>query len=325
MNCTSWIRSLAAALLSINAAVASAQSYPARPIRVIVPVPAGSGMDVVGRIATDKMAQNIGSPVVVENIGGANGMVGAAAAARAPADGYTLLIWSESAPLSALTHSKLSFDPVQDLHPVGTIAKGVFYLSVHPSLPVNTVAELVALAKSKPGTLAYGTSGVGSPHHVVMEMFAAAVGVQLLHVPYKGSSDTVTALMRGDIQLAMGLPSSFAPHLKSGKFRGLAVAAPERSKLLPELPTITETGVKGVEYMSWYALFAPAGTPRPILERLYAEVDKVVADKAYIEDRLGKVGLEPLASRSLDEVLQITRNYYDMLAPVVKKAGIKME
>jgi len=305
------------------AAQAIAQSYPARPIRVIVPVPAGSGMDVVGRIATDKLTQNMGVPVVVENIAGAGGAVGGGVAARAQPDGYTLLIWSESGPLAALTNSKLNYHPVKDLVPVGLVAKGVFFLSVNPSLPVNTVAELVAAAKAQPGKLAYGTSGVGSPHHVVMEMFAGATGIELLHVPYKGSSDTVTALMRGDVQVAMGLPSSFAPHLKSGKFRGLAVAAPTRSPLIPDLPTVTEAGVRGVEYLSWYALFAPTGTPEPILERLHAEMAKVVGEKAYIEERLGRVGLEPYARPTLAATRRIAQEYYDMLAPVVEKAGIK--
>ena len=304
---------------------ALAQTYPARPIRLIVPVPPGSGMDVVGRIAGDKMAQNMANPIVIDNIGGANGTVGAAAAARATPDGYTLLIWSESASLAALTLSKLPFDPIKDLQLVATIAKGEFYLTVNPTLPATTVAELVALAKAKPGTLAYGTSGVSSPHHITMEMFATATGIQLLHVPYKGSADTVTALLRNDVQVAMGLPGSFAPHLRSGKFRGLAVAAPERTKAFPDLPTITESGVKGVEYLSWYALFAPTGTPQPILERLHTEVTKVVADRGYSEDRLGKVGLEPYETKTLAESLRLSKAYYDMLAPVVRNAGIKVD
>ena len=180
MTMKTWIAGMLSVAGWLAAVAAMAQPYPARPIRVIVPVPVGSGMDVVGRILTDKMATNMGVTIVNDNVGGANGMVGAGQAARSAPDGYTLLIWSESSSLAALTHSKLGFDPVKDLQPVGTIAKGVFFLTVNPALPVTSVAELVALAKSKPGTLAFGTSGVGSPHQVVMEMFSNATDVQLL-------------------------------------------------------------------------------------------------------------------------------------------------
>ncbi|MSQ18303.1 MAG: tripartite tricarboxylate transporter substrate binding protein [Betaproteobacteria bacterium] len=312
-------------IFALAAGVACAQGYPAKPIRMISPVPAGSGIDVVARIAADKLAQNMGATIIVDNIAGAATMIGAAAAARAAPDGYTLLFWSEAAPLGALANPKLTFDPVKDLLPVGTLAKGVFFLAVNPSLPVNSVAELVALAKLKPGALAYGSSGIGSPHHVVTEMLIGATGMQVLHVPYKGSGETVTSLMRGDVQFALGLPSSFTPHLKSGKFRGIAVAAPTRSPVFPDLPTITETGVKGVEYLSWYAVFAPTGTPQPILERLHAEMAKIVADKGYIEERLGRIGLEPFAAGSLAETMKLSQQYYDLLAPVVKRAGIKQE
>lgn len=299
------------------------QDYPSKPIRVVIPVGAGSGLDIVARIATDRLARNLGVPIVNDNMAGAGTTIGAAAVARAAPDGYTLIFWSEAAPLVALSYAKLAFDPVKDFVPVGTIAKGVFYLSVNPSLPVANVAELVALAKAKPGSIAYGSSGVGSPHHIVTEMFATAAGIKLLHVPYKGSGETVTSLLRGDIQMAMGLPSSFSPHLRSGKFRGLAVAASERSKEFPNLPTVTESGLKGVEYMSWYALFAPAATPQPIIARLHAEIGKVVADKAYLEERLGNIGLEPFAIDSLAETTALSKKYYDMLAPVARAAGIE--
>lgn len=299
------------------------QDYPSRPIRVVVPVGAGSGLDIVARIATDRLARNLGVPIVNDNIAGAGTTIGAAAVARAAPDGYTLIFWSEAAPLVALSYAKLSFDAVKDFVPVGVVAKGVFYLSVHPSLPVSNVAELVALAKSKPGSIAYGTSGVGSPHHIVTEMFATAADIKLLHVPFKGSGETVTSLMRGDVQMAMGLPSSFSPHLRSGKFRGIAVAAAERTKEFPDLPTVTESGVKGVEYQSWYALFAPAATPQPIIAKLHAEVGKVVADRAYLEERLGKIGLEPFPMDSLPETMALSKKYYDMLAPIVRAAGIE--
>jgi len=300
--------------------LAAAQGYPAKPIRVIVPVAAGSGLDVVARFATEKMSQNMGATLYIENLPGANSNVGAAAAARAAPDGYTLLIATEALPLS-----KLTYDLDRDLELFGTIAKGVFILCVNPSVPAQTVEEFVQLARAKPGSIAYGTSGSGSPHHVVMEMFAQANGLDMLHVPYKGSGDTVTALLGGTLQAAMGLPSSFAPHIRSGKFRALAVSSAKRMPAFPEIPTLMERAVNGVEYESWYGMFAPAGTPRPVIERLHAELSKVVRDKAYVEERLGKIGLDAFDSPTPAAASAFLRSFSDRIAPVVKKAGIKVD
>ncbi len=304
---------------------AAAQGYPAKPIRVIVPVAAGSGLDLVARVATEKMSQNMGATLYIENLPGANSNIGAAAAARAAPDGYTLLVATEALPLSRLTYSKLNYDLLRDLELFGTFAKGVFILSVHPSVPAQTVEEFVQLARAKPGSIAYGSSGSGSPHHVVMEMFAQANGLDMLHVPYKGSGDTVTALISGTIQAAMGLPSSFAPHVRSGKFRGLAVSSAKRMAAFPEIPTLMERKVNGVEYESWYGLFAPTGTPRPVIERLHAELGKVVRDKAYIAERLRQIGLEAVESPTPAAASAFLRNFHDRIAPVVKKAGIKAD
>jgi tripartite-type tricarboxylate transporter receptor subunit TctC len=313
-----------AASLSL-APAALAQTYPAKPVRVIVPVPAGSGIDVVGRIMTEKMSQNLGASFVVENIAGANSNIGAAAAARAAPDGYTLLVSTDALPSSALIYSNLSFDPMRDVQMFATIARAVFILSVHPSVPAQSVEEFVQLARSKPGAIAYGTSGVGSPHHLAMEMFAQANGLELLHVPFKGSSDTVAALLAGTLQSAMGLPSSFAPHVRSGKFRALAVTSPKRSAGFPDIPALPERKVAPIEYESWWGMFAPRGTPAPLLDRLHAEVNKVLQDKTYSDARLTKLGLEPYETASASEAAAIVKTYYDRLAPVIRKAGIKAE
>src|SRR3954469_334847 len=280
------------------AAGAGAQPYPAKPIRVIIPIPPGSGLDIVGRMATERMSANMGVPFVAENIAGANSNIGAAAAARSAPDGYTLLVSTDALPSSALTYTNLTFDPMRDIQMFATIARAVFILSVNPSVPVQSAEEFVQLAKSKPGAIAYGTSGVGSPHHLVMEMFAQANGLEMLHVPYKGSSDTVAALLSGTLQAAMGLPSSFAPHIRSGKIRGLAVTSAKRSAGFPDLPSLSERKVNAVEYESWWGLFAPRGTPAPILGRLHSEMKKVHEDKAYVDARLTKLGLEPYESAS---------------------------
>jgi tripartite-type tricarboxylate transporter receptor subunit TctC len=265
------------------------------------------------------------NPFVAENIPGANSNIGAAAAARAAPDGYTLLVSTDALPSSALTYANLPFDALRDIQMFGTIARAVFILSVNPNLPAQTAEEFVKLARAKPGSLAYGTSGIGSPHHLVMEMFAQANGLELLHVPYKGSGETVAALLGGVIQSAMGLPSSFTPHVRSGKFRALAVTSAKRSASFPDIPSISERQVKPVEYESWWGLFAPRNTPRPVLERLHAELGKVLQDKAYAEPRLAKIGLEAFESPSVDAAAAVVQTYYERLAPVIKKAGIKAE
>lgn len=321
-------RLLALVLSALSIAVvgsAAAQGYPAKPIRVIVPVAAGSGLDLVARVATEKMSQNMGATLYIENLPGANSNIGAAAAARAAPDGYTFLIATEALPLSRLTYSKLTYDLLRDLELFATFAKGVFILSVHPSVPAKTVEEFVQLARAKPGSIAYGSSGSGSPHHVVMEMFAQANGLDMLHVPYKGSGDTVTALISGTIQAAMGLPSSFAPHVRSGKFRGLAVSSAKRMAAFPEIPSLMERAVSGVEYESWYGMFAPTGTPRPVIERVHAELGKVVRDKAYMDERLNRIGLDPFESPTPAAASAFLLSFYDRIAPVVKKAGIKAD
>lgn len=309
----------------VAAMAADTQAWPTRPVRVIVPVPAGSGMDNVARIAIERLGQVMSSTFVIENMAGANTNIGAAAAARAAPDGYTLLVATDALPLSALVYSKLTYDPMRDLQMFATIARTVFILSVNPSLPVQTVDEFVRYAKAHPGTVSYGTSGIGSPHHLAMELFSQATGVELLHVPFKGSGESVTALLGGNIQSAMGLPSSFAPHLKAGRFRGLGVAAEQRLPAFPQIPTLAEAGVRGAEYVSWYGLFAPTGTPRPILERVHAELGRVLRDKAYTDEKLGKIGLEPYETSSIDVAGGLMKSFHDKLAPVVKQAGIRME
>lgn len=301
-----------------------AQAYPAKPIRVIMPATAGSGIDLVGRIVMQKMALNMGHPFLADNIPGAAGNVATAALARSAPDGYTILVLTESLVLSALVYSKLPF-ALKDVHQFGTIAKGVWILTVNASFPANSVQELVRIARAKPGSIAYGSSGFGSPHQVVMEMFAQAAGIQLLHVPYNGSASTVTSLLGGQIQAAMGFGSSFMSPVASGKFRALGVSSAQRVRTLPDVPTIAESGFPGVEYETWYSLLAPAGTPQAVLERLHAELGKVLRDQAYFAEKLAPLGLEPFESPSVEAAANLVKTYHDRLAPIIKKAGIKVE
>ncbi len=322
LSAASAVFAVASLLAGITA---DAQSWPVKPIRVIVPVPAGSGMDNVARIALDKMGQNMSQVFVIENISGANTNIGTATVARSAPDGYTLLVSTDALPLNALVYKNLPYDPLRDLQMFGTIAKTVFFLTITPSLPVQNVQEFISYAKARPGTIPYGTSGIGSPHHIAMEIFSQAVGIDLLHVPFKGSGESVTALLGGTIQSAMGLPSSFAPHVKTGKFHALAVTSATRVAAFPQIPTLQESGVNGADYESWYGLFAPTGTPRPILERLHAELSRVLRDKAYTDEKLGKIGLDPFESASPETAEALIKTYYDKLAPVVKKAAIKLD
>jgi tripartite-type tricarboxylate transporter receptor subunit TctC len=306
--------------LLLAAATAGAQSYPSKPVKVIVPQTGGSGVDIVARIGVTKIAQNMGSPFVVENL---SRFTGPMAVARAAPDGHTLMFYTEALPIMALLNQAQGFDPMKDFQLFGTLARAAFILTVGASVPVRSVEELVQLARAKPGFLNYGTSSVGSPHHLVTELFLQANGLNMVHVPFKGSGETVTALLAGTVPLAMGLPSSFSPHIKSGKFRALAVTSARRVAAFPDVPSLAERAVSPVEYESWWGMFAQAAAPRPLMERLHAELGKVLADKAYVEDQLGRHGLEPFEQPSAAAAAALAWNYYNKLAPVVKQAGIK--
>ncbi len=316
------MRTLVAAVLFLVSLPCLAQAYPAKPVKVIVPQQGGSGVDTVARIGVTKMAQNMNAPLVVENLGRFNGPM---AVSRAAPDGYTLMFYTEALPIMGLLNQAQGFDPVKDFQLFATLARAAFILTVGAQVPVRSVEELVQLARAKPGYLNYGTSSVGSPHHLVTELFLQANGLNMVHVPFKGSGETVTALLAGTVPVAMGLPSSFSPHIKSGKFRALAVTSAKRVGAFPDVPSLAERAVVPVEYESWWGFFAQAAAPRPIMDRLHAEVARVLADKAYVEDQLGRHGLEPFEQPSATAAAALARSYYDKLAPVVKQAGIKGE
>lgn len=310
----------AAIALACASLPAFGQSYPSKPIKVIVPQQGGSGVDTVARIGVTKMAQVMGATMVIENLGRFTGPM---AVARAAPDGHTLMFFTEALVVMALLNQAQGFDPMKDFQLFGTVAKATFILTVGAQVPVRSVEELLQLARARPGSLDYGTSSVGSPHHLVTELFLQANNLNMVHVPFKGSGETVTALLAGTVPLAMGLPSSFAPHIRSGKFRALAVTSARRVAAFPDVPSLAERAVTPVEYESWWGFFAPAAVPRPIVVRLHAELGRVLADKAYVEDQLGRHALEPFEQPSAATASALAWNYYDKLAPVVKRAGIK--
>ena len=277
--------------LAVLAPGLAAQSYPDRPVRIIVPFPPGGVTDIMTRAVAARLADDLGQPVVVENMPGASGSIGAAAAARAEPDGYTLLMGNISTlAINAATFANLAYDPVKSFAPLSMIAIQPLVVAVHPSVPARSLQELVSLAKSRPGELAYGTAG--SSIHLAVEQFSAIAGIRMNHVPYKGSAPAITDLVGGQIQVLFDPISSVYPQVQAGKARGLAVTTERRSSAAPDLPTVIEQGIAGYDVSSWQGLVAPAGTPQPIIDRLNRGINKVLVQPA-VEEQFAKHGAEP--------------------------------
>ena len=246
--------------------VVRAQAYPSKPIRLVVPYAAGGGTDFVGRAIADKLSAAFGQAIVVDNRAGANGVIGSEIVAKAVADGYTLLIGAAGTLVVAPHLGTLPFDPQKDLAPVTNLATSPFLVAVNPMVAADTIAELIALAKASPGKLSFGSSGTGGAPHLATELFKSLAGVAMLHVPYKGLSPALTDLLGGQIQVLFIDIGLAIPYVKSGKIKALAVTGTSRSNVLPEVPTVAESGVPGYDGRTWYGLFAPAGTPAAIIE-----------------------------------------------------------
>jgi len=260
---------LAAALLAALAGPAFAQAdYPNRPVRLIIPFPPGGSNDVVGRVIAQHLGESLGKQVIVDNRAGAGGVIGTEVASKAAPDGYTLLGISLAHAVNPWLY-KLPYDPIKAFAPIGIMGKGPVVLSVNPGLPVNSVKELVALAKSKPGDLQYASAGVGSFQHLSAELFKLTAGVDILHIPFKGGGPAMTDVMGGHTKVLFSSLVQTTPHIKSGKLRALAVGGTERSAVLPDLPTVAEAGVPGYASENWWGIVAPAGTPAPVIEKLY--------------------------------------------------------
>jgi tripartite-type tricarboxylate transporter receptor subunit TctC len=260
---------LAASLLAALAGPAFAQAdYPNRPVRLIIPFPPGGSNDVVGRVIAQHLGESLGKQVIVDNRAGAGGVIGTEVASKAAPDGYTLLGISLAHAVNPWLY-KLPYDPIKAFAPIGIMGKGPVVLSVNPGLPVHSVKELVALAKSKPGDLQYASAGVGSFQHLSAELFKLTAGVDILHIPFKGGGPAMTDVMGGHTKVLFSSLVQTTPHIKSGKLRALAVGGTERSPVLPDLPTVAEAGVPGYASENWWGIVAPAGTPAPIIEKLY--------------------------------------------------------
>jgi tripartite-type tricarboxylate transporter receptor subunit TctC len=299
----------------LTGCAASAQSYPDHPIKLIVGIGAGSSTDAISRLIGRKLADRLAQPVVVENRPGAGGTLGAEAGAKAPPDGYTLLSATSSIPIFRHTYT-LRFDPEKDLIPVGGVAKGAMVLIVRGDDKAPTVAELIARAKAKPQSVSYGSAGIGSNAHLASEVFAQIAGVEFLHVPYKSSAAGMTDLLGGQVDFIFDALATVQPFIKSKAAKGLAVTTTERSSFLPDVPTMNEAGIRGFSHPVWYAVFAPAGTSREVVDRLSVEIRDIVAQASFRED-LAKFGVEPFPALS-EALAQQIRNESDAWARKVK-------
>ncbi len=314
----------AAVAFAVAAGPASAQSdYPQKPVRIMVGANAGGGTDVIARMLAEKFAESLKQPFVVENRPGASNTIAADLTAKAPADGHTLLVATNTGQAIAPHLIKLNFDPLKQLQPVGLIVVVPNVLVVGDKVPVKDVKELVAMAKDKPGQLKYASSGVGSTQHIAGEAFDQAAGVKTVHVPYKGSSQAHVDILGGNVEMMFDTTSSAMPHIKSGRFRPLAVTSPKRSAELPNVPTIAEVGYPAAEMTTWYGMFVTGGTPKPVVDKLAAELKRVLA-LPEVQARLRGLGGEP-GNLTPEQFAEMNKAEFDRFGALIRAANIKAE
>ena len=305
------------------AGIASAQTYPERPITLVVPYPAGGGNDVLARLVAERMSKALGGTIIVENRGGAGGTIATRQVAKSPPDGYTILIATSSLAINPALYPNVGYDPIKDFAPIGLLASGANVVLVHPTVPVNSIQELIALAKKEPGKLNFASTGSGSSVHLAAELFAAMAGVKINHVPYRGSGPALNDLLGGHVTMMFATLPSAIGVVTGGKVRALAVTSAERSAAFPELPTIAEAGLPGYAAELHYGLVAPAGTPRPIIDRLNAALRSALEDPA-LRERLAREGAVPLPSTPEDYAADIAAEER-MWGKIVRDAGVKGE
>ena len=316
------------ALVLLSGAIAPslvcAQAYPAKPIRIIVSYPAGGANDIVARSVGQKLSEILGASIVVDNRSGAGGTIGADIAAKAPADGYTLLMAAGAHALAPSLYSKLPYDIARDFAPVSLCATSTYLLVVHPSVPANSVKELIALARAKPGGLNYASSGIGAPPHLAGEMFNTLAHVKLVHVAYKGDTPAIADLLGGHVDLAFLAVSATSPHIKAGKLKALAVTSAQRTPVMPDLPTIAQAGgLKEFDISTWWGLLAPAGTPVDAVNKLSAVMAKIAA-MPDIKTRFGELGVEAVANTP-EQFGAFIKSEIQKFAKLARLAGVKPE
>jgi len=317
------MRMLAALLLALAAVPAHAQGYPNRPVKIIVPFGAGGPADIYARFLGQRLQEPLGQPFVVENRPGAGSVVGTDAVAKSPADGYTLLLMSNTHTVNETLIPKKPFELLRDLAPVAPINYSDLLLVVHPSVPANNLKELIALAKSEPGKMNYASSGPGTPYHMAGELFKALAGIDVVHVPYKGSDGARVGILGGQVQMMFDAITTMAPNVRAGKLKGFGTSGRARSSVLPETPTVSEAGVPGYEATIWLGVMAPAGTPKPVVDRLNAEISKITG-RAEVKEAWAKQGATAM-SMTPEQFGQYLREDIAKWATVIAQAGIKLD
>ncbi len=311
------------ALALLIPAVACGQSYPSKQLRMVVAFPPGGPIDIVARLIMPKLSEAMGQSMIVDNRGGAGGTIGVDNVAKSPADGYSMVLSSTALGIYPHVYPKLPFDVQRDLAPVSLVTTTPELMVVHPSLPVKTVKELIALAKSRPGQINAASTGNGGLPHLVLEMFKVETGTQIVHVPYGGAAPAVTNTLGGHTQMMIADLPVLLPHVQSGRLRPLAITVAKRSALLPDLPTMVEQGVPRVDASNWYGIFVPGKTPRDIIDRLNAGLNKALADKE-LRERLTARGADP-APGTPEQLAAMLKSDYNKWGPIVKAANVKLD
>jgi len=312
---------LVSAIAWSTLAAAQADSYPARPARIMVGASAGGGTDIIARVLAEKFAEALKQPFVVENRPGASNTIAADLTAKAQPDGYTLLVATNTAQAIAPHLIKLAYDPLKDLQPVGLIVVVPNVLVVAQNVPAASVPELIALMKRRPGELRYATAGVGSTQHIAAEAFGLATSTRAIHIPYKGSSQAHSDLLGGSVEMMFDTTSSAMGQIRAGRLRPLAVTSAQRSPELPTVPTLAEAGVSGADMTTWYAMYVTGGTPRPVVDKLHAQLQRAIK-LPDVDARLRGLGGEP-GALSTDQFAQMNRAEFERFGALIRKAGIK--
>jgi tripartite-type tricarboxylate transporter receptor subunit TctC len=325
MNIRTGFAAVAAwGMLALCSTGAGAQAFPVRPISLVVPFPAGGALDAVARPIAEELRKSLGQPVVVENVAGAGGTLGTAQVARAAPDGYTILLGSVAThAIAAGIYPKLSYNPVSDFAPISQLTRGPLVLAVAPNFPAKTVADLVAAAKARPGALNYASTGNGTALHIAGELFKSAAGINVQHVPYRGGGQAMTALLAGEVAYIIGNTQLVLPMIRAGKITALGVTGDRPLAALPDLPTLAQAGVPGVDVVTWFGLFAPAGTPPDVLNRLNAATVAALGQDR-VRQLVANLGDEPVGNSSA-QFTAFVQSEHQRWTKVIREAGIKLE
>jgi tripartite-type tricarboxylate transporter receptor subunit TctC len=313
---------LTATACAATAGLASAQNYPNHLIRIIAPFAPGGGTDFIARVAAQKLTESLGQPVIVDNRPGAGGVLGADLGAKAAPDGYTFTLIASSYAVNPSLF-KLTFDPINDITPVIQLSQGPFMIVVHPSLPVKTVKELIALAKAKPNQITYASAGTGSSTHLATELFDDLAGIKMIHVPYKGTGPAISDVIAGHVQVLIGSIAPVMQQIKAGRLRAIAVSTPKRIDAAPDVPTVMESGIKDYNVILWHGIVGPKSLPRPIVDRINGEANKILQSKE-MQDKLAGEGVTA-AGGTPEKFAALIKSDITVWERIIRKANIKAE